>query len=282
MMPVCRLGLAIMTEKITSFQNTKLKLIKKLRDKKGREEEGLFVIDSARDLERAIACGYQARFWLYCPQKMTPEDVLLAQQLPSSKGYEVTPDILAKAAYRDNPSGLLAVLDSPPTQSLIAWGQSAHVGDCVLVLVGLTKPGNIGALLRTADAGGIAAIWLIDSALDLYNPNIIRSSTGACFLGNIYTGTSAQALQQLEALHYQIVAAHPDAEKTIYDVAFAPTSAIVLGTEDTGLPQTWLDACHIALKIPMRGRLSDSLNVSVSGAIFMYEVLRQQQFVRSQ
>lgn len=270
-----------MIEKITSFQNTKVKLIKKLRDKKGREEEGLFVIDGTRDLTRALAQGYQARFWIYCPDKITSEEQTLLKTLPKEHSYEVTLNILEKVAYRDNPSGVLAVLESRPPLRLTAWSQSAAMGQHVLVLVGLSKPGNIGALLRTADAAGFGAVWLVDCSLDLYNPNLIRASTGACFLGNIYTATSTEAIRQLQSTNYQIIAAHPDADKSLFNISITNTSAIVLGAEDIGLPSEWLDACQIALKIPMQGRLSDSLNVSVSGAIFMYEALRQKQFVRS-
>jgi TrmH family RNA methyltransferase len=148
----------------------------------------------------------------------------------------------------------------------------------ILGLVNLKKPGNIGALLRTADAAGIDIIFLIDSVLDIYNPNIIRASTGAVFIGNIYYMATQEALTFFAERNITIVATHLDGTMTLYDFDFTkqPT-AILLGTEDTGLEDTWVNHCDVLLKIPMIGHLSDSLNVSVSGAICMYEALRQRQ-----
>jgi RNA methyltransferase, TrmH family len=260
-------------ETITSTQNNKIKLARKLHDKRQREREGLFVVDYARDLARALANGYQVEFALFCPALATTEEAAILATLPTA--YEVAADLMAKASYRQNPGGLIAVMQQKALAN--ADDVKALVADYVLGLVALEKPGNIGALLRTADAASFTAILLIDTALDIYNPNIIRSSTGASFLGNLYALTSHQAQALLHERGYQVLSAHLEGDVGLYDVDFRHKSAVILGKEDTGLPQTWVDACDHLVKIPMHGQLSDSLNVSVSGAVFMYEALRQQQ-----
>jgi TrmH family RNA methyltransferase len=147
----------------------------------------------------------------------------------------------------------------------------------VLVLVDLRKPGNIGALLRTADATGFRAVLLVDTSVDIYNPNVIRSSTGASFLHNIYDVTSQEAAAFLEARGYRTLAAVVDGETSLFETNLRGKTAVILGTEDHGLPDFWMKNATQCVRIPMVGSLSDSLNVSVSGAVMMYEVLRQQQ-----
>jgi TrmH family RNA methyltransferase len=262
-----------MVEKITSFQNPRIKLLKKLRDKKGRDQENRFVIDDARDLQRALARGYEIDFALYCPALDRGGDAL--DTLASTPVYEVSRDLMEKASYRENPGALLAVMKSPPTKGEAQLEEVSH--PLILALVNLLKPGNIGALLRSADALGFGAILLIDTALDLYNPNIIRSSTGACFLGNVYLLTSEQALRWLKANGYRILSAVVEGETSLFEARLEGKLAVVLGREDEGLSGVWLDRCDLRVRIPMVGKLADSLNVSVSGTILMYEVLRQRQ-----
>lgn len=260
-----------MVERITSHQNPRVKLIKRLRDKKDRDREGLFVVDYERDLERALACGYEVAFALVSP---AGAHLPVIAQVATERVYEVTPDILEKVSYRANPSPVVAVLHQRPARTASDL-KPEDVRSPVLALVNLQKPGNIGALLRTADASGFGSVFLIDTALDRYNPNLIRSSTGACFLDNLYELDSASALEFFRRGQYLTVAAHLAGDKNLYDVDFPPRTAVVLGTEDRGLPAHWADACDLLVKIPMIGSMTDSLNVSVSGAVFMYEVLRQ-------
>lgn len=180
---------------------------------------------------------------------------------------------MRKTSYRENPAPFLAVMRQKPALGLDAL---RHRSDMLLLaLVNLQKPGNIGALLRTADATGFSSIILIDTVLDIYNPNIIRSSTGACFLNNIYTLNTAQALTYFREFGYNIIAAAVDGDVELFDVDFQQKTVIVLGTEDEGLNEAWLQAADQRVCIPMRGTIADSLNVSVSGALFMYEALRQ-------
>ena len=258
-----------MFELITSLQNARVKLVRGLRDKRDREREGRFVIDSARDLARAVACGLTPDFVLVCPQQLR-EDL---PELPPGTVIHVTPEVMEKVSYRDNPEGLAAVMLTP---AKFGAGALGNVPDApILGLVGLSKPGNIGALMRTADAAGFRSIFLIDCALDLYNPNIIRSSTGAVFLGNTYTLTRAEALAFFQQNGVQVIGTHLQAAKSAYDVTYTAKMALLMGAEDVGLDDSWLPECDAQVIIPMAGQLADSLNVSVAGAILMFEVLRQ-------
>lgn len=258
-------------EEITSFQNARLKLIKRLRNKRHRDQEGCFVVDTDRDLARALDQGYTVDFALFCPP--ASNQTLLQRLAEQSKVYQVTSAIMQKASYRDTPSDFVAVVQQKPVPTIdeITYLNAPYI----LGLVNLNKPGNIGALLRTADATGFKSIFIIDTALDIYNPNVIRSSTGTSFLGNSYMGSSQQAIQFLKSHGYQIIIGHLQGNKSLFDVNFKEQTAIILGTEETGLSQEWVDACDEAVTIPMVGYVADSLNVSVSGAVFMYEALRQ-------
>ncbi|MBC8171360.1 MAG: RNA methyltransferase [Anaerolineae bacterium] len=259
-----------MFEKITSFQNPRLKLIKKLRDKKEREREQRFVIDDTRDLERALVCGYRVDYCFYTPMLANGQFI---PGLQKQQVYEVSPEMMEKVSYRANPGAFLAVMHDKPVRD---YRQLSEIVDQpVLGMVNLQKPGNIGALLRTADATGFKGILLIDTLLDPYNPNIIRSSTGACFLDNIYYVSTVQAVDFFKQNHYQVLSAHLAGESNLFKVQMADRCAIILGTEDIGLDESWIQHSDELVKIPMMGELSDSLNVSVSGAIFMYEALRQ-------
>jgi len=251
---------------ITSAQNSKLKLVNRLRSKRGREAEARFVIDYERDLRRALALGYRADFLLHCP------DLGGDARDIDCEMAEVTAQLLRRISYRDNPDGLLAVMHSMQPKGR-AWLKGASVRSA-LVLVDLRVPGNIGALMRSADASGCEAIILVDCALDIYNPNIIRSSTGACFLDNIVAFTTDEALEYLGSADLEIVAADVGGS-SLYEQDFAAKTAIVLGAEDRGLSASWLSSADRRIRIPMAGRAADSLNVSVSGAILMFELQRQ-------
>lgn len=259
-------------ERITSFQNSKIKLARKLQDKRQRDRENLFVIDDTRDLQRALVCQYEVDFVFYCPDLADEQDTQLAQSLEGPV-YAITPDLMQKASYRQNPGGLVTVLKQKPEQTIhdAASIEPHHI----LGLAELSKPGNIGALLRTADAAGFEHIFLIDTRLDIYNPNIIRSSTGTCFLNNLYSVSSQEALQFFRDRACQIVAAHPTGKQNLYSFNFQQRTAVILGAEATGLTPLWLANCDHLVQIPMSGTLADSLNVSVSGAIIMYEAFRQ-------
>jgi len=252
---------------ITSAQNSKIKLVNRLRSKRGRQREARFIIDYKRDLQRAVQLGYDIDFVLHCPE-ISP-----AQDCAEFETHQLTPALFKSVSYRENPDGVLAVLHSKKPKAL-AQLEAADINHA-LVLVRLGVPGNIGALLRTADAVGMDAVILVDTAVDIYNPNVIRSSTGACFLDNIFRLSSTEALAYFKSAGYEMVAAEVSGGRTLYDVDFRPKSIIVLGSEDSGLSADWIGAADQVARIPMSGAVSDSLNVAVSGSLFMYEWHRQ-------
>jgi len=258
-------------KQITSFQNSRVKEIRKLREHRTRQKTGSFVVDDSRDLERALRCGYEVEY-LFFDASTSRDDTLIAQVEPN-RIFDVTPDILARVSYRQNPSDVVAVLKQKLPRD-VGILTEANVNR-VLGLVDLKKPGNIGALLRTADATRFDAICLIDCALDLYNPNVIRSSTGACFLNNIFTLSSEQALEVFRSHAFSIIAAAVDGDVALHHADLTGRIAILLGTEDIGLPEFWINQADQRVRIPMNGDIVDSLNVSVSGAMFMYEAQRQ-------
>ncbi|MEO0597208.1 MAG: TrmH family RNA methyltransferase [Chloroflexota bacterium] len=265
-------------QQITSLQNSKIKLANKLLSKRQREKNNLFLVDDARDLRRALDNDYKVEFAFYCAEYATSEDDTLREQISSDALYDVPAELIDKASYRQNAGGLVAVLQQKPAltyedaRSFIAENDVQHI----LGLADLRKPGNIGALLRTADATNTQMICLIDSALDGYNPNIIRASTGAIFLDNVYMLSRDEALSLFNQHSIAILAAHLSGTASLYDVDFVnQRTAIILGTEDTGLDDWWVEKCNQLVKVPMLGTVTDSLNVSVTGALFMYEMLRQ-------
>lgn len=257
-------------DRLTSLQNPRVRLARQLQDKKARRAEQRFVIDYSRDLERALAQGYRADYVLAAPALLNAEESALLHSVDAPV-FEVTPEILEKVGYRQHPTGLVAVMHHPAPRPLPAPSSDRPL----LLLVALEKPGNIGALLRTADATGVEAVLLVDTALDLYNPNIIRASTGACFLPHIYELSTQDALSFCSKYGYNIVSAHLEGMHSLFDLDLRHRAAVVLGTEDAGLSAVWRDACHTLMKIPMMGTLTDSLNVSVAGAVILYEALRQ-------
>lgn len=258
-----------MSEMITSHHNPRVKQVRRLREKSAREADGRFLIDSLRDLERALLSGYEVDYALVTPS-------LLRSDLPAmglAKLYFVPADILEKASYRENPDGLVAVMKTPEENNSV--GLEMVPDAPILGLVDLKKPGNIGALLRTADAAGFKTIFLIDCRLDLYNPNVIRSSTGAVFLRNIFRLSAYEARAFFSTRGFRVIGTHLEAAVDAYSLNYSQKTAILLGTEDVGLDEAWLPYCDEQVVIPMAGKLADSLNVSVAGAVLMYEVLRQ-------
>lgn len=261
---------------ITSYQNSKVKLAKKLQDRRQREKNGLFLIDYSRDLQRALAAGYTVDFALVCDELLGDDERAVLHHVPDDRIYYTDAGILARAGYRQNPSGIVAVMQTPTPAPVDA--SAFAQARLILGLVGLRKPGNIGALLRTADATGIDLVLLIDNVLDRYNPNIIRSSTGACFAANIVELDTATALDLLHTNGFALISGVLGAAEGLFDVDFTQRSAIILGTEDAGLDEQWRRSCDRLVQIPMHGSITDSLNVSVAGAVFMYEALRQRSY----
>jgi len=257
---------------ITSLQNERVKLARRLLEKRYRQHLKRLVVNYSRDLAHAINHSYEIDYVFVCDAFLTSEDQRTLDQISNAQIFNVTENVMAKVNYRENPTGLLAVLHQPDPLRLEDISPDV---DRILVLTALNKPGNIGALLRTADGAGFKSVLLVDTALDLYNPNIIRSSTGACFLGNIAVTDGIGAIDFLRRRSYRLIAGHLKGRTNLFDTNLLGRIAVVMGTEETGLTDEWTDWCDVHLQIPMAGQLIDSLNVSVAGAIIMYETLRQ-------
>lgn len=264
-----------MIEKITSLQNPKIKNILKLAKSKERKEQDLFVIEGARELSLALLGGYTVDSIFVCPElfeKTDYPDVL--SSIDGEKIFEVSESVFEKIAYRTGSDGLL-VLAKPKKHGLNNLRLSEE--PFIIILESVEKPGNLGAILRTADAAQVDAVIICDPQTDVYNPNAIRSSVGCLFTVQTAVCTSAEALAFLHNHKIQSFAAELQASQWYQDIDFKQACAIVMGTEADGLTDFWLKNADIRIKIPMRGKI-DSLNVSVSTAVLTFEAMRQRGF----
>ena len=257
---------------LTSMRNPRLKQIIRLRRKKHRNNEGLFFVETFRELDRAIQSGYKLEYLLVTKEQIANcKDYLSI--LSAEDIFIISEEFVTRISYRQNPSGIVAIFQIP-NQPI--WDECIARNSILLAMVGLRVPGNVGVLLRTADALAVRAALLIDSSLDLYNPNLIRNSTGACFLQNLISMDSETARLQLRKSNYEIVATAVEGEVSICEHQFSNKVAILLGEEQFGLPEFWLREADVRLRIPMNGMAVDSLNVATCGSLIMYEVMRQQ------
>jgi len=257
-------------ETITSTQNPKIKELLKL-DKAGkRRESGLFIIEGFRETDRAIRNGYHAEKIFYCPEIALPKHKLFLDGMETMK-IPVNKHVFARIAYRDNHDGLITVarIKDHSISNFSPGNDSLY-----LVLEEVEKPGNLGAILRTADAAGVDAVFVCDAQTDIYNPNAIRASLGTVFSNKIVCCDSSQALDLLKKHHVRIFSAALQNSKEYYEADFRNPCALVFGSEAKGLSNLWRDGSDEILRIPMQG-IADSLNVSVSAAVFCFEAVRQ-------
>ncbi|MDR1527312.1 MAG: RNA methyltransferase [Dysgonamonadaceae bacterium] len=263
-------------ETISSLQNNRIKNIQKLSTKhRERKEQGLFVIEGARELSLAIAGGYVLDSVYVCPGLFAKSDYPeVLRTVPATMVYEVSEIVFQKVAYREGSDGILAL--AQPQSHLLSDLQLSD-NPFIIVLEAIEKPGNLGAVLRTADAAQADAVVVCDLLTDIYNPNIIRSSVGCVFTVPVAIGTNEETLTFLQNRRIQTVAAELTATQGYQDTDFISPSAIVMGTEADGLTDFWLTHADKRIKIPMRGKI-DSLNVSVSTAILTFEAMRQRGF----
>jgi len=263
-------------EKIQSAQNSRIKNLQKLFAKsKERKEQNLFVVEGARELSLALASSYAPDSVFVCPELFSktayPE---LQAQLPSSIVVEVSPQVFQKIAYREHSDGILA-LAKPKSHRLDDLRLPAN--PFVIVLESVEKPGNLGAILRTADAAKVDAVIVGDPLADVYNPNVIRSSVGCVFTVPLAIASCSEAFSFLKENRIRILAAELQASQWYQDTDFTQACALIMGTEAAGLTDFWLDRADERIKIPMRGKI-DSLNVSVSTAVLTFEAMRQRGF----
>lgn len=270
-------------EKITSGQNPKIKELLALQEKsRTRRERGLFVVEGRREIIHCSEAGYTARAVFVCPEITGTEeaDEVISRLCRDAqeKGkdcrvFGITRELYAKVAYREGTEGIIAEMECRSTGlSDIRLGKSP----LIVILESVEKPGNLGAILRSADAADADAVIVCDPLTDLYNPNLIRSSIGAVFTRQVCAATSEETIAWLKKNGIRILTAQLQDSEWYYDTDMRGPTAIVMGTESTGLTDIWRKAADAHIRIPMLGRL-DSLNVSVSAAILMFEAVRQRQ-----
>jgi TrmH family RNA methyltransferase len=261
---------------ISSAQNNRIKNIQKLIAKsKERKEQNLFVIEGARELSLAIAGSYVLESVFVCPGLFAHTDYPeVLQTVPPSALFEVTESTFQKIAYRENSDGILA-LARPKSHTLNDLNLPEN--PFILVLESVEKPGNLGAILRTADAAKVDAVIVCDPTTDIYNPNTIRSSVGCIFTVPIAVSGDPETLTFLKERKIRTFAAELQASQWYQNADFTGPSAIIMGTEADGLTAFWLKNADARIKIPMRGKI-DSLNVSVSTAVITFEAMRQRDF----
>ena len=257
-------------ESISSAQNPKIKLLLELQQKSAeRRKHGLFVVEGRREVERCINNGYQVDTLFWCPEIFGDEEPVV----DGARIFQVSADIYNKVAYRGGTEGVIAEVVA---QQHTLDGLQLQQRPLVVVLESVEKPGNVGAILRSADASNVDAVIVCDPQCDLYNPNIIRASVGAFFNVPTVACTSEECIQWLKSHDIQILTAQLQDSHYYYETDMSRATAIVMGTESTGLTDKWRQAANAHIKIPMLG-IGDSLNVSVSAAILMFEAVRQRQ-----
>ncbi|HEY6736693.1 MAG TPA: RNA methyltransferase [Candidatus Saccharimonadia bacterium] len=263
---------------ITSTANPTVRALRELQKRSDRDERGLFLIEGYRAVTRALEVGYHLEELYFAPEWFLGEnepDVIEQAAATGTRIIRLGKDALAKIAYRDRPEGLIAVGKQWHT-SLTELNLPAN--PFLIVIEAIEKPGNLGTILRSADATGADAVIICDGVTDLFNPNVVRASTGVMFKVPTVVTSTPDTINFLHKRHIQSVGAIVQAAHNYTDVDYRPATAIVMGSEQFGLSQTWQKACNRPVRLPMLG-LADSLNVSAATVVLAYEVVRQRQLL---
>jgi TrmH family RNA methyltransferase len=264
----------VQPSRITSHQNPQVKNAVRLRDSHERRHRRQFIIDGAREISRALDSGIKPLQAFVCDELCKSAEYQTFKAKVESQAAEVfyvSPDVFGKLAFGDREEGIVVVAEAP--QPALASLQ-LPTSPLVAVLEGVEKPGNVGAILRSADAAGVDAVIIVDGRTDLYNPNTIRASLGTVFRSNVCEAGAAETIDWLCSKKLAIIAARPDAEMLYTKANLRDGVAIVLGSESAGLTESWKGDNIIPVRLPMHG-LADSLNVSTTAAVLFYEALRQ-------
>lgn len=261
-------------KQITSVQNPFIKSIIQLQEKaKARKQSGLFIIEGRREIQLATKGGYQIEQLLFLPEMIAKEELLLISK-NAVELIEISKEVYQKIAYRDTTEGVIAVAHA---KSFLLSDLQLSENPLILVVESIEKPGNLGAMLRTADAAHIDAVLVADPKTDLYNPNMVRSSVGCLFTNQIAVGTTDEIIDFLEANSISFYSATLQNSTSYHTQDYTLPTALVVGTEATGLTQKWRDRATQNIIIPMQGEI-DSMNVSVAAAILLFEAKRQREF----
>lgn len=261
---------------ISSLQNSRVKHVVRLRDRRDRDREQQTVIEGYRALLSASRNGYPVDELFVCSELFQGENEALLIDALSGAGAQVlhtTPDVFRKMAYRDRPEGLLGVAPQI-RRSLADLEIKPGTAPLFLVAEAIEKPGNLGTMLRSADATGVSALIVCDHCTDIFNPNVVRASIGALFSVPLVEGGTPEVIAWLKQSSVTILAATPHATAVFSDVDMTEALAVVVGTEQYGLSDAWLQAADCGVRIPMLGQ-ADSLNAATASAVMLYEAVRQ-------
>jgi len=258
---------------ITSLTNPRVKAAVRLRDRRERESTGLTIVDGAREILRALDAGVRIETAFLAEDLLRiPDAHAVAERLrhrPST--IEVSPAVLAKVAFGERSDGIVAIVETPR----LALSELAVPDDAlIVVLEAVEKPGNLGAVLRTADGAGAHAVIAADPRTDPFNPNAIRASLGTIFALPVVAATTGDTIAWLAGRGIRAVAAIVDGGVDYTAADLRGPLAIVLGSEAAGLSPAWRDSAVTPIAIPMHG-IADSLNVSIAAAVVLYEAIRQ-------
>lgn len=261
-------------EPITSLQNPRVKNLVKLRDRRHRDETGRFLIEGYRELSRALTRKVPVREIYFSPDWFLGENerpMLAAAEAAGVELFEMSKAAFQKCSYRDRPDGLIGVADQ--------WRLSLKdldLGEDAFLLVceKIEKPGNLGTLLRGSDAAGVDAVIVCDPVTDIFNPNVVRASTGVLFSVPVVVTTQDELISFLRERGIRTVATTPDTDLLHSDADLRGPLAILMGSEQYGLTPEWLAAADVKVRIPMAGQ-ADSLNVAMAAIITLFEAVRQ-------
>ncbi len=259
---------------ITSLQNQRVKDACRLRDRRGRQDQQRIIIDGTREIDRALDANCDIIALFVRQDEVFETATELLQLKADARGVEiipVTPQVFGKLAFGARAEGVVAV-GRPPQKTLAELQLGPN--PVVAILEGVEKPGNVGAVIRSADGAGVAAVIVVDGGTDLYNPNAIRASLGTAFSVPLVAASAKTARDWLEANNFQIIAARVGAGTNYTDISYRRATAHVLGSESSGLSDIWQGDAITPISLPMLG-VADSLNVSVTAALLFYEALRQ-------
>lgn len=258
---------------ITSTQNPKVKSLLALEKPRERRMQQLFIVEGKKEIGMALKAGYTIGNLFYCVD-LFPEEDLAELGVSDKLLVPVTRDVFDKIAIREGSGGVIAVAQMKPNRlEDLRPGKNP----LILVLESVEKPGNLGAILRTADAAAVDAVIVCDPQTDFYNPNVVRSSLGCVFTQPIASATSEETIAWLRKHEVRIFCTYLGASKPYHEVDYRGASAIVMGTEATGLSELWVQNADVNIIIPMQGKI-DSMNVSTAGAVVVFEACRQRGF----
>ncbi|MGH7958267.1 MAG: TrmH family RNA methyltransferase [Opitutaceae bacterium] len=261
-------------EKISSLQNPRVKLLVKLRDRRSRDEAGVFLVEGYREIRRALEKRVPLRELYFSPEWFLGENeraLIAGAEESGTELFELSKDAFAKVAYRERPDGLLAVA---PQWKRQLEDLTLPASPFLLVVEAIEKPGNLGTILRSADAAGCDAVIVCDPVTDIFNPNVVRASTGVLFSVPLFVEESARVLAWLQQHGIRTVATTPAAGQIYTAVDLRGPLAVVMGSEQYGLSEFWLKNASVPVRIPMAGQ-ADSLNVAMAAIVTLFEAVRQ-------